>query len=88
MPQLRFGSGAAVDVDEDEVVYIAREMWRGRSARDQAAQDVGRGMYRAMAYMCLTRCARWQRLPNAFSASALCGDRQLTVVIGSIRRVT
>ncbi|GAQ80166.1 NAD(P)-binding Rossmann-fold superfamily protein [Klebsormidium nitens] len=53
--ELRFGSGAAVDVDEDEVVYIAREMWRGRSARDQAARDVGRGMYRAMAHMCLTR---------------------------------
>lgn len=56
--QLRFGSAAVVDVDEDEVVYMAREMWRGRSARDQAARDVGRGMYRAMNYMCLTRYRR------------------------------
>jgi hypothetical protein len=53
--QLRFGSADAVEVDESDVAYIVREMWRGRSARDQAARDVGRGMWRSMNYMCLTR---------------------------------
>lgn len=53
--QLRFGSADAVEVDESEVTYIVREMWRGRSARDEAARDVGRGMWRSMNHMCLTR---------------------------------
>lgn len=53
--ELRFGTAAAVEVDVDEVVYLVKEVWRGRSARDQGSRDVGRGMWRSMQTMTLTR---------------------------------
>eukprot|EP00850_Spirogloea_muscicola_P006943 SM000034S12697 [mRNA] locus=s34:219478:222751:- [translate_table: standard] len=53
--ELRFGSAAAVEVDEEEVAYVVRELWRGRSARDQGGREVGRGMWRSMNNMTLTR---------------------------------
>lgn len=37
------------------MMYIVKELWHGRSARDQAAKDVGRGMWRAMNELMLVR---------------------------------
>ncbi|XP_057826336.1 tRNA threonylcarbamoyladenosine dehydratase isoform X4 [Cryptomeria japonica] len=45
-------------VDVEEVVYIVKELWRGKSARDQASKDVGRGMWRSVNNLTLTR---WDR---------------------------
>lgn len=56
--ELQFGSAEAVEVDREEVAYIVRELWRGRSARDQDSTSVGRGMWRSMNNLTLTR---WDR---------------------------
>jgi len=37
------------------VMYIVKELWHGRSARDETAKDVGRGMWRAMNELMLVR---------------------------------
>lgn len=42
-------------VDKEEVAYVVRELWRGRSARDQNSSNVGRGMWRSMNNLTLTR---------------------------------
>lgn len=36
-----------------------KELWHGRSARDEAAKDVGRGMWRAMNELMLVRYVRF-----------------------------
>ncbi|KAJ7561562.1 hypothetical protein O6H91_03G033300 [Diphasiastrum complanatum] len=43
---LLFGTSEAVEVDKEEVAYIVRDLWRGRSARNQDSRDVGRGMWK------------------------------------------
>eukprot|EP00271_Cylindrocystis_brebissonii_P007502 TRINITY_DN21073_c0_g1_i1.p1 TRINITY_DN21073_c0_g1~~TRINITY_DN21073_c0_g1_i1.p1 ORF type:complete len:509 (-),score=86.57 TRINITY_DN21073_c0_g1_i1:440-1966(-) len=54
--ELAFGTAAAVDVDLEEVAYVVRELWRGRSARNQEGQRApGRGMWGSMANCTLTR---------------------------------
>lgn len=40
-------------------MYIVKELWHGRSARDKAAKDVGRGMWRAMNELVLVRYVRF-----------------------------
>ncbi|KAH7533254.1 hypothetical protein FEM48_Zijuj04G0111100 [Ziziphus jujuba var. spinosa] len=45
-------------VDVDEVMYIAKELWHGRSARELSANDVGRGMWRSVNELMLVR---WDR---------------------------
>jgi hypothetical protein len=35
-------------VDSEEVMYIVKELWRGRSARDQSQKDTGRKMWRSV----------------------------------------
>jgi hypothetical protein len=42
-------------VDVEEVMYVAKELWHGRSARDQFAKDVGRGMWRSVNELMLVR---------------------------------
>lgn len=42
-------------VDVEEVMYIAKELWHGRSAREQIAKDVGRGMWRSVNELMLVR---------------------------------
>ena len=53
--EVRFGSSDAVEVDVEEVAYVARDLWRGRSAREQVARDPGKGMWKSMTNMTLTR---------------------------------
>lgn len=36
-------------------MYIVKEMWHGRSARDQSPKDVGRGMWRSVNELILIR---------------------------------
>jgi len=61
--ELLCGSAEAVEVDKEEVAYVVRELWRGRSAKDQQSTNVGRGMWRSMNNLTLTR---WdsERPPN------------------------
>ncbi|KAF7831131.1 tRNA threonylcarbamoyladenosine dehydratase 2-like [Senna tora] len=49
-------------VDVEEVMYIAKELWRGRSAREQFVKDVGRGMWRSVNELMLVR---WDRTKPA-----------------------
>lgn len=53
-----YGTSKQVEVDVEEVAYTVKELWRGRSARDQASRDVGRGMWRSVNSLTLTR---WDR---------------------------
>ncbi|TQD79853.1 hypothetical protein C1H46_034567 [Malus baccata] len=39
-------------------MYIAKELWHGRSAREPFAKDVGRGMWRSVNELMLVR---WDR---------------------------
>lgn len=53
--ELLYGTSAQVQVDVEEVMYIVKELWHGRSARDQSAKDVGRAMWRAINDLMLVR---------------------------------
>ncbi|XP_019077917.1 tRNA threonylcarbamoyladenosine dehydratase isoform X4 [Vitis vinifera] len=52
-------------VDVAEVMYIVKDLWRGRSAREQSIEHVGRGMWRSVNELMLVR---WdQRKPASVS---------------------
>ncbi|XP_031259847.1 tRNA threonylcarbamoyladenosine dehydratase isoform X2 [Pistacia vera] len=57
-----YGTAAEVQVDLEEVMYVAKELWHGRSAREQSAKDVGRGMWRSVNELMLVR---WDRMKPA-----------------------
>jgi hypothetical protein len=42
-------------VDKEEISYVVRELWRGRSARNQDSSNVGRGMWRSVNQLTITR---------------------------------
>lgn len=44
-----------LQVDVEEVRYITKELWHGRSARELFAKDVGRGMWRSVNELMLVR---------------------------------
>ena len=46
---------AILQVDVEEVMYVAKELWHGRSAREQLVKDVGRGMWRSVNELMLVR---------------------------------
>ncbi|KAJ9564607.1 hypothetical protein OSB04_000573 [Centaurea solstitialis] len=53
--ELIYGTSIQVQVDVEEVMYVAKELWRGRSARDQTTKEVGRGMWRSVNELMLVR---------------------------------
>lgn len=53
--ELLYGTAMQVQVDVEEVMYIVKELWCGRSARDQSIKDVGRGMWRSVNELMLVR---------------------------------
>ncbi|KAI5648110.1 hypothetical protein M9H77_34115 [Catharanthus roseus] len=53
--ELLYGTAMQVQVDVEEVMYIVKELWHGRSARDQSIKDVGRGMWRSVNELMLVR---------------------------------
>ncbi|PON83179.1 Ubiquitin-activating enzyme E [Trema orientale] len=56
--ELLYGTAMQVQVDVDEVMYVTKELWHGRSARESFAKDVGRGMWRSINELMLVR---WDR---------------------------
>ncbi|TYI01305.1 hypothetical protein ES332_A11G191800v1 [Gossypium tomentosum] len=50
-----YGADMQVQVDVEEVQYIVKELWRGRSAREPSPKDVGRGMWRSVNELMLVR---------------------------------
>ncbi|KAL0463281.1 UNVERIFIED_CONTAM: tRNA threonylcarbamoyladenosine dehydratase [Sesamum latifolium] len=60
--ELQYGTTIQVQVDVEEVMYVAKELWHGRSARDQSPKDVGRGMWRSVNELILIR---WDRMRPA-----------------------
>lgn len=63
-----YGTAMQVQVDVEEVMFVAKELWHGRSARDQFAKDVGRGMWRAINELMLVR---WDRAKPASVANLI-----------------
>ncbi|KAH1214594.1 tRNA threonylcarbamoyladenosine dehydratase [Glycine max] len=57
-----YGTYMEVQVDVEEVMYIVKELWHGRSAREQHVKDVGRGMWRSVNELMLVR---WDRTKPA-----------------------
>ncbi|XVF28853.1 hypothetical protein REPUB_Repub15cG0067800 [Reevesia pubescens] len=57
-----YGAAMQVQVDVEEVRYIVKELWHGRSARELSAKDVGRGMWRSVNELMLVR---WDRAKPA-----------------------
>ncbi|KAL6228340.1 hypothetical protein ACLB2K_002290 [Fragaria x ananassa] len=53
-----YGTAMHVQVDVEEVMYVAKELWHGRSAREPSAKDVGRSMWRSVNELMLVR---WDR---------------------------
>ncbi|XP_016515581.1 tRNA threonylcarbamoyladenosine dehydratase isoform X2 [Nicotiana tabacum] len=53
--ELLYGTSMQVEVDVEEVMYIAKELWHGRSARDLSIKDVGRAMWRSVNELMLVR---------------------------------
>ncbi|KMZ59643.1 putative Ubiquitin-activating enzyme (E1) [Zostera marina] len=53
--ELVYGSAEQVLVDVDEVMYIVKELWQGRSARDLYLDVVGQKMWRSVNEMVLVR---------------------------------
>lgn len=63
--ELLYGTAMQVQVDVAEVMYIVKDLWRGRSAREQSIEHVGRGMWRSVNELMLVR---WdQRKPASVS---------------------
>ncbi|XP_022759358.1 tRNA threonylcarbamoyladenosine dehydratase isoform X4 [Durio zibethinus] len=50
-----YGTAMEVEVDVEEVRYVVKELWHGRSARELSAKDVGRGMWRSVNELMLVR---------------------------------
>ncbi|KAK6927812.1 THIF-type NAD/FAD binding fold [Dillenia turbinata] len=57
-----YGSALQVQVDVEDVMYIVKELWHGRSARDKFTKDIGRGMWRAINELILVR---WDQAKEA-----------------------
>ncbi|XVE77462.1 hypothetical protein DITRI_Ditri13aG0064900 [Diplodiscus trichospermus] len=57
-----YGAAMQVQVDVEEVRYIVKELWHGRSARELSANEVGRGMWRSVNELMLVR---WDRAKPA-----------------------
>ncbi|KAJ3694873.1 hypothetical protein LUZ60_000250 [Juncus effusus] len=53
--EILFGTADQVLVDVEEVKYIVKELWHGRSARDQTLKEVGRKMWRSVNELMLVR---------------------------------
>ncbi|XP_077236005.1 NAD(P)-binding Rossmann-fold superfamily protein [Tasmannia lanceolata] len=53
--ELLYGTAMQVQVDNEEVMYVVKELWHGRSARDLSAKDVGRAMWRSVNELILVR---------------------------------
>nr|GMC93279.1 tRNA threonylcarbamoyladenosine dehydratase [Ipomoea batatas]GME19053.1 tRNA threonylcarbamoyladenosine dehydratase [Ipomoea batatas] len=60
--ELVYGTAMQVEVDAEEVMYVAKELWHGRSARDQSVKEVGRAMWRSVNELMLVR---WDRTKPA-----------------------
>ncbi|XP_058108349.1 tRNA threonylcarbamoyladenosine dehydratase isoform X2 [Magnolia sinica] len=53
--EILYGTAMDVQVDVEEVMYVVKELWHGRSARDAFARDVGRAMWRSVNDLMLLR---------------------------------
>ncbi|XP_078444205.1 NAD(P)-binding Rossmann-fold superfamily protein isoform X2 [Wolffia australiana] len=57
-----YGSAEQVLVDVEEVMYVVKELWHGRSARDQSVKEIGRKMWRSVNELTIVR---WDRAKPA-----------------------
>ncbi|XP_074585051.1 tRNA threonylcarbamoyladenosine dehydratase 2 [Curcuma longa] len=63
-----YGSSIEVLVDVEEVMYVVKELWHGRSARDQSLTNVGRKMWRSVNELMLVR---WDKSKPATVANLI-----------------
>ncbi|GMH15501.1 hypothetical protein Nepgr_017342 [Nepenthes gracilis] len=64
--ELVYGTASEVEVDVQEVMYVAKELWHGRSARDLSLKHVGHAMRRSVNELMLVRwdCAKPASVSN------------------------
>ncbi|XP_043707029.1 tRNA threonylcarbamoyladenosine dehydratase [Telopea speciosissima] len=60
--EMYYGTAMQVQVDIEDVMYVVKELWHGRSTKDQSAKVVGRGMWRSVNELMLVR---WDRAKPA-----------------------
>lgn len=60
--ELVYGTAGEVQVDVEEVRYVVKELWHGRSAKDGSFNGVGRAMWRSVNELMLVR---WDRTKPA-----------------------
>ena len=53
-------------------MYVAKELWHGRSAREPFAKDVGRAMWRSINESMLVRCGAFTSADFFFPFFFLC----------------
>ncbi|XP_059318103.1 tRNA threonylcarbamoyladenosine dehydratase [Lycium ferocissimum] len=66
--ELLYGTSMQVEVDVEEVMYITKELWHGRSSRDLSVKDVGRAMWRSVNELMLVR---WDKTKPASVSNLL-----------------
>ncbi|CAH9089881.1 unnamed protein product [Cuscuta europaea] len=66
--ELIYGTSMQVEVDVEEVRYVAKELWHGRSARDPTVKNVGRAMWRSINELMLVR---WDKRKPASVANLI-----------------
>jgi hypothetical protein len=71
--ELLYGTAAQVEVDKEEISYVVRELWRGRSARNQDSSNVGRGMWRSVNQLTITRYVCIDHLSSLDKAAPISG---------------
>ncbi|XP_073144832.1 tRNA threonylcarbamoyladenosine dehydratase-like isoform X1 [Henckelia pumila] len=60
--ELQYGTTMQVQVDAEEVMYIVKELWHGRSAMYESPKEVGHAMWRSVNELILIR---WDRTKPA-----------------------
>ncbi|KAG0462527.1 hypothetical protein HPP92_021003 [Vanilla planifolia] len=86
--ELLYGSAQHVLVGLEDVIYIVKELWHGRSARDQSSKDVGRKMWRSVNDLMLVRwdSDRPATVSNLILLKFKEADAHESSTIGSIKK--
>ena len=67
--ELVYGNSKGIDIDLDEIVFLARNVWRAKSAFSETVDpSMEKGLTRSMAKLHFTRSAIASLLPLCVSA--------------------
>ena len=67
-----FGNSKGNDIDLEEIIFLARNVWRAKSAFSETAEaSMEKGLTRSMAKLHFTRCAILTRQPPSIVATLI-----------------